>query len=33
MKRITAVTVLILFALPAWTDFQDGLEAADRGDL
>jgi uncharacterized protein len=32
MKRIAAVTVLILLALPAWADFQDGLDAYNRGD-
>jgi len=24
--------VMILLALPAWADFQDGLDAYDRGD-
>ena len=32
MKRIAAAAVMILFALPAWADFQDGLDAYDRGD-
>ena len=32
MKRIGAAAVFILFALPAWADFQDGLEAYARGD-
>jgi TPR repeat protein len=33
MRRITAAAVMILFALPAWADFQDGLDAANRGDF
>jgi len=33
MKRITAAALMILFALPAWADFQDGVDAADRGDF
>ena len=27
-----AVAILLLLALPAWADFQDGLDAYDRGD-
>jgi TPR repeat protein len=32
-KRIVAGALLIPLAMPAWTDFQDGLEAAQRGDF
>ena len=32
MKRIATAAVLILFALPAWADFQDGWDAYDQGD-
>ena len=32
MNRIATAAVLILFALPACADFQDGMDAADRGD-
>jgi uncharacterized protein len=32
MKRIATAAVLILFVLPAWADYQDGMDAAERGD-
>jgi len=32
MKRIAVAAVMILFALPAWADLQDALNAIDRGD-
>jgi TPR repeat protein len=32
MKHIAIAAVMILLALPAWADYQDGVDAFDKGD-